>query len=162
MERTTWREVLTAVTSVVICEAAGLVGSIATFPSIPTWYAGLQKPSFTPPNWLFGPVWTALYALMGVSAYFVWRKRASAGGVKTALSIFGAQLVLNVLWSVTFFGLRSLLGGLVLIVALWVAILLTIITFFRISKTAGVLLIPYILWVSFATALNYSVWVLNP
>lgn len=161
MERTKAREIFEAVVSIIVCQGAGLIGSIATFPAIPTWYASLEKPPFNPPNWVFGPVWTTLYALMGISAFLVWRKGIRNRQVKIAIGIFAVQLVLNVLWSVTFFGLQMLLGGLVVILILWVAILLSIITFFRISKTGAVLLIPYILWVSFATLLNLSLWRLN-
>jgi benzodiazapine receptor len=161
MERTKAREILEAVVSIIVCQGAGLIGSIATFPAIPTWYASLEKPLFNPPNWVFGPVWTILYALMGISAFLVWREGIRDRQVKIAIGIFAAQLVLNVLWSVTFFGLQMLLGGLVVILILWVAILLSIITFFRVSKTGAVLLIPYILWVSFATLLNLSLWRLN-
>jgi len=162
MERTRVRDIVEAVVAVLICQGAGLIGSVATFPSIPTWYASLEKPFFNPPNWLFGPVWTTLYALMGISAFLVWRKGIRDRQVKVALGIFVAQLILNSLWSIVFFGLHSLLGGLIVILPLWVAILLSIVTFYRISKTAGVLLIPYILWVSFATLLNFSLWQLNP
>jgi benzodiazapine receptor len=161
MERTRARDIVEAVVSIVVCQAAGLIGSIATFPSIPTWYASLDKPPFNPPNWVFGPVWTTLYTLMGIAAFLVWRKGIRNREVKIALGIFVVQLVLNTLWSVVFFGLNSLAGGLVVIVVLWIAILLTIITFFRMSKVAGALLVPYILWVSFATILNFSLWQLN-
>ncbi len=161
MERTRARDVVEAVVSIVVCQGAGLIGSVATFPSIPTWYASLDKPPFSPPNWIFAPVWTTLYTLMGIAAFLVWRKGIRNREVKIALGIFLVQLVLNTLWSVIFFGLHSLAGGLVVIVVLWIAILLSIITFFRISKAAGALLIPYILWVSFATILNFSLWQLN-
>ena len=161
MERTRVRDFVEAVLAVVICQAAGFLGAIFTTPSIPTWYASLEKPFFNPPNWVFFPVWTTLYTLMGISAFLVWRKGIKHRQVKVALGIFLAQLILNTLWSIVFFGLNSLLGGLIVIVPLWIAILLTIITFFRTSKLAGGLLIPYLLWVSFATLLNFSLWQLN-
>ncbi len=161
MQRSKWRDVVEVVVSIVVCQGAGLIGSLATFPSIPTWYASLDKPPFNPPNWVFGPVWTTLYTLMGIAAFLVWRKGIRDRQVKIALAIFVVQLVLNVLWSVVFFGLHALLGGFIIILVLWVAILLSIITFFRLSKAAGALLIPYILWVSFATLLNFSLWRLN-
>lgn len=161
MQRTKAREIVEAVVSIIVCQGAGLIGSIATFSAIPTWYASLVKPPFNPPNWVFGPVWTTLYTLMGIAAFLVWRKGIRDRQVRIALAIFVVQLVLNVLWSVVFFGLHSLLGGVILIVILWAAILLSIITFFRASKVAGGLLIPYILWVSFATVLNFSLWSLN-
>jgi len=150
------------VVAVVLCELAGVVGSVFTFASIPTWYASLEKPSFNPPNWLFGPVWLILYALMGVAAYFVWVKGLESKGAKVALSVFVVQLFLNVLWSNVFFGLHSIFYGFVIIIALWVSIALTMVAFARVSKTASVLLIPYILWVSFASVLNYYIWLLNP
>ena len=161
MERTRARDIVELVVSIVVCQGAGLIGSFATFPSIPTWYASLQKPPFNPPNWVFGPVWTTLYTLMGIAAFLVWRKGIRNREVKIALGIFVVQLILNTLWSVVFFGLHSLAGGMIVIVVLWIAILLSIITFFRISKAAGALLIPYILWVSFAAFLNYHLWRLN-
>lgn len=149
------------VVSIIACQMAGLIGSIATTPSIPTWYAALQKPSLAPPNWVFAPVWTTLFLLMGIAAFLVWRKGLNAPGVKLALGIFTLQLVINTLWSFTFFGLRSPLAGLVTISVLWVAILLTIVVFFRISRVGAILLIPYLLWVSFASVLNAQILALN-
>jgi len=155
-------EILKLVVSVLICQFAGVIGSFFTTPSIPTWYATLNKPFFTPPSWLFAPIWITLYTLMGISAFLVWRKGMSHRNVRTASIVFAVQLILNVLWSAVFFGLRSLLGGLIAIVILWIAILFTILNFHKISRTAELLLIPYILWVSIATALNFSVLILNP
>lgn len=149
------------VSAIVVCQLAGIVGSVFTVSSIPTWYAGLEKPFFAPPNWLFGPVWLSLYTLMGVSLYLVWSRGADTRSVKTALSVFGIQLALNALWSVLFFGLRSPLLGLVEIAALWIAIAATIVLFYRVSRTAGLLLIPYIAWVTIAAALNGFIWTLN-
>jgi benzodiazapine receptor len=154
--------IIKLVISIVACECAGGIGAIFTTAAIPTWYAALQKPSFTPPNWLFAPAWTTLYLLMGIAAFLIWRKGLGQKGVKSALVIFLVQLVLNALWSVVFFGLKSPLYGMVVILALWVVILLTILRFFKLSTAAGALLLPYILWVSFASALNVSIWVLNP
>ncbi len=148
------------VISIIICEAAGLIGSIFTFSSIPTWYASLVKPSFSPPNWIFGPAWTILYALMGISLYIVWKKGFNKK-TKFAFYLFGAQLILNSLWSIIFFGLRSPLYAFIEIVVLWILILLTIVTFYRISKTSAMLLLPYIVWVSFALILNLSILQLN-
>jgi len=144
--------------SVLICLLAGFIGSIFTTPAITTWYAALQRPSFAPPNWVFFPVWTSLFIMMGISLFLVWQKKEKK---VNALYIFAAQLVLNVLWSVVFFGLRSPLLGLIEIIILWIAILATILSFMKISRTAGYLLIPYILWVSFAAILNFSIWRLN-
>jgi len=141
--------------------AAGGIGSLATARAIPTWYKGLTKPSFNPPNWLFGPAWTVLYLMMAVAAWLVWKQGMGAAGVKLALAVFLVQLVLNALWSVLFFGLRSPLAGMVGISGLWLAILATIILFFRVSTPAGVLLLPYIAWVTFAALLNAAILRLN-
>ena len=141
--------------------AASSIGSFATVRAIPTWYKGLTKPSFNPPNWLFGPAWTVLYLLMAVAAWLVWKQGLGAPGVKLALAVFLVQLILNALWSVLFFGLRSPLAGLIGISGLWLAILATIILFFRVSTPAGVLLLPYIAWVSFAAILNAAILRLN-
>jgi len=149
------------ITSILICLFAGLVGSVFTMPAIPTWYAGLNKPSFSPPNWLFGPVWTTLYVLMGISFFLVWEKLKKNPKAKSALDIFVLQLVLNCLWSVIFFGLKAPLLALIEIILLWLVILITIINFFKISKTAGWLLVPYLAWVSFASFLNWTIWRLN-
>jgi benzodiazapine receptor len=146
---------------VLICEGAGIIGSIFTTPSIPGWYAALAKPPFNPPNWIFAPVWTSLYALMGIAAYLVYEKGLKRNEVKKALAIFAAQLLLNTLWSVVFFGAHMILGAAVLIIFLWGLIVATIWLFSRISKAAAYLLVPYILWVSFASVLNISLYVLN-
>ncbi|KCZ71937.1 tryptophan-rich sensory protein [Candidatus Methanoperedens nitroreducens] len=161
MESSKVTEVTRLVVSVTICLFAGLIGSVFTAPSIPAWYTTLEKPPFTPPDWLFAPVWTALFVLMGISAFLVWRKGLNNKQVKNALGIFAIQLVLNVLWSAMFFGLRSPLAGLIGISVLWIAILATILKFSKISKVAGLLLVPYILWVSFAAVLNFFIWRLN-
>ena len=147
--------------SIFICLCAGFIGSFFTSPSIPTWYATLQKPSFAPPNWVFFPVWTSLFILMGISLFLVWQKGWEDKRVKTAIYIFAGQLVLNALWSVAFFGLKSPLLGLIEIIILWIAILATILSFMKLSRTAAYLLMPYILWVSFATIVNFSIWRLN-
>jgi len=151
------------IAAILICELSGVIGSVFTFQSIPDWYnAKLNKPSFTPPSWLFGPAWVTLYLLMGISAYLVWERGKRRKEVRNALSIFGMQLVLNTLWSILFFGLRCPLCGFVEIILLWIAIVLTILKFNKLSRTAALLLIPYILWVTFAMILNFSVWRLNP
>ncbi len=156
------RDVLKLIISIVVCQCAGLVGSIFTMTAIPTWYATLQKPPFTPPNWLFAPAWGTLYLLMGISAFIIWRRGLGTRPVREALIVFLIQLVLNALWSVAFFGLESPLYGVIVIAALWIAIVLTILKFLKISTTAGMLLLPYILWVSFAAVLNVSILALNP
>ena len=140
--------------SIGICLGAGVLGSFFTFSAIPIWYATLNKPSFSPPNWVFGPVWTVLYILMGISLYLVWTK-------KKVPSVFWVQLVLNAAWSIIFFGMKNPVLSLVDIVALWIAIILTIKSFYPISKTAFYLLIPYLLWVSFATILYLSIVIVN-
>lgn len=161
MQRIELNNILKLVTSVIICLFAGFIGSFFTSPSIPTWYATLTKPSFSPPNWVFAPVWTTLFVLMGISLYLVWSKELQNRDVKISLFIFGIQLVLNVLWSFLFFGLHSPVYAFVEIIILWAAIALTIQKFSKVSRTAGLLLLPYILWVSFAAILNFSIWQLN-
>lgn len=153
--------------SVLVSESAGLIGSIFTVSSNPAWYAALAKPALNPPSWLFAPVWTALYLMMGIAAFLVWRgsspvsAKNEAGRIRGALAIFTLQLVLNTLWSVIFFGLHNIFGALIEIVLLWFAILWTVIAFHRISRPAAYLLVPYLLWVSFATYLNASLWMLK-
>jgi translocator protein len=147
--------------SLAICIGAGLLGSIFTTSSISGWYSLLQKPSYTPPSWIFAPVWFLLYILMGISAFLIWRRGLEQFHVRESLIIFIIQLVLNALWSFAFFGLKSPIAGLIVIVPLWTAILLAMINFYKVSKTASLLLIPYILWVSFATILNFSFYILN-
>lgn len=146
--------------SEVLAFAAGGIGSIATVANIPTWYAALNKPFFNPPNWVFGPVWTVLYALIGVSLYLVW-VASYKEAKKPAFVTFGAQLLLNALWSLVFFGLHLPWAGVVIIALLLVTIIATIRLFWPISKTAAYLLMPYVAWVIFATALNVGVAVLN-
>jgi tryptophan-rich sensory protein len=148
------------VISIIICQLAGVLGSVFTMPAIPGWYANLNKPSFSPPNWLFGPVWILLYTLMGISLYLVWSRKGSAGA-KTALILFAIQLGLNTLWSLIFFGLRLPSAAFLEILVLWLFILLTILKFFPISKVAAYLLILYLLWVSFASLLNFYIFRLN-
>jgi len=147
--------------SIIICQIAGLIGSVFTMPAVQTWYQTLNKPSLTPPDWLFAPVWIFLFLLMGVSLFLIWRKGPDEREVRHALVIFGAQLILNILWSVLFFGLKSPPAAFIEIAVLWIMILLTIRYFYRISKAAGMLLVPYILWVSLAAFLNFSIWMLN-
>ncbi len=154
------RDTAIAVAFVVVCLIAGAIGPIFTFPSITGWYAGLNKPFFSPPNWVFGPVWTILYILMGIAAYLVFMERKTRE-TKSAMAAFAVQLILNVLWSVLFFGMHSPLLGLLCIIALWASIAMTINEFNKVSKTAGLLLAPYIAWVSFAALLNAAVFLLN-
>lgn len=148
--------------SIVLCQMAGIAGSLFTMPKIQTWYSSLAKPWFSPPNWLFGPAWTALYALMGIALYLVWQKGVKTQNEKYAVGIFGIQLGLNALWSFLFFGMESLFFGFACIAAMWLAIAATIWKFYVIDKKAAYALVPYIAWVSFAAILNYAVWMLNP
>lgn len=149
------------VVSLTACLGAGWLGSIFTRPAIDGWYRGLAKPAFTPPEWLFGPVWTALYILMAIALYRIWTTR-SRPGKSAALGLFAVQLALNAAWSGVFFGLKSPAGGLAVIAALWLAISATIVAFRRLSAIAAWLLVPYLLWVSYAAALNFAIWRLNP
>lgn len=138
--------------------AAGL-GSLFTMVSLGSWYAGLAKPSWNPPSWLFGPVWTVLYAMMAVAGWLVWRR----GGAASQLTLrwFAVQLVLNVGWSAVFFGLQLPGLAFIEILVLWVAIAATLVTSWKVSRAAGILLAPYLLWVSFAAVLNFAIWRLN-
>jgi len=154
-------EIPRLVVSILACLMAGFIGSLATISSIPTWYAKLTKPAWTPPSWLFAPIWTTLYILMGIAAFLVWREGFQKKEVKVALGVFGLQLILNVLWSVVFFAFKSTLAAFIIILLLWITILVTIIRFYSISKPAAILLTPYIIWVTIASALNYTVHILN-
>jgi tryptophan-rich sensory protein len=156
-----WNKVIILIVSIVACFIAGGIGSLFTFKAIPTWYPGLRKPPYTPPNWAFGPVWTTLYLLMGISVFIVWQQGLETSSTILGFVLFWIQLLINALWSLIFFGLKSKGGGVVTIVILWFLILATIITFFRVSSWSGALLVPYIVWVSIASYLNIGVWVLN-
>jgi translocator protein len=154
-------DILKLVASIILCQLAGLIGSIFTTPTIPTWYESLKKPFFSPPNLIFGPVWVSLYLLMGISLFVIWQRRKNNFQTKKGLILFFVQLILNAFWSVAFFGLKSPFLGLINIILLWFAIFFTIQHFVKISKIAALLLLPYILWVSFAVVLNFSLWILN-
>lgn len=143
-----------------VCLGAAALGSAATVPRIDDWYAALDKPSWTPPSWVFGPVWTVLYIAMAVAAWLVWRQRESHA-VRVPLLLFAVQLALNMAWSWLFFGLMSPALGFADIVLLWIAIAATMAAFWQRSRVAGLLLVPYLAWVTFAAALNYSIWQLN-
>ncbi len=154
-------DILKLAASIILCQLAGLLGSFFTTPAIPTWYQTLNKPIFTPPNWIFAPAWISLFILMGISLFMVWQRQDHPQS-KAPFIFFFVQLILNIFWSAAFFGLRSLILGLMDIILLWIAILLMILNFLKISKAAGLLLLPYLFWVSFAALLNFSLWVLNP
>ena len=149
------------IVSVVSVLLVGFFSSFFGMSAIENWYQTLSKPIFSPPNWIFGPVWTVLYILIGVSFYFVWTSGVNRDAKKRAYLVFAVQIFLNFFWTVLFFGNQMIFGALVDISLLWIAILLNIFAFYRISKISGILLIPYFLWVSFAALLNYSLWVLN-
>ncbi len=145
--------------AIALTQIAGISGSLFTSPNIPTWYNTLNKPTITPPSWVFAPVWTTLYALMGIFLYLFWIKKGKKK--QPIIKLFFIQLGLNILWSVLFFGLQSPLLGLVGIIALWISIVVLIRRSLRQDKWAAYLLLPYILWVSFAGILNLSILVLN-
>ena len=145
---------------VVLCVGSGFIGSLFTASSVDSWYQDIEKPGFTPPSWVFGPVWSALYVIMAVAAWLVWREREHAS-VAPALTLFFVQLALNFAWSLLFFGMESPLAGLIDIAALWLALAATIVAFWRVRPLAGMLLLPYFAWVSFAAALNFEIWRLN-
>lgn len=170
---------LKLIIAITVSELAGIIGSVFTTPSIDGWYTEIIKPALNPPAWIFAPVWTTLFALMGISAFLVWASYFESTEnkkkiIKIALALFGIQLVLNMFWSIIFFGFHNPGGAFIEIVFLWFAILITIIAFAKVSppsssiwtkegrgKLAAWLLVPYILWVSFAMYLNYAIWVLN-
>lgn len=154
--------------SIIVVQLAGIIGSLFTTPSIPNWYADLIKPTLIPPSWVFGPVWTTLFLLMGIALFLIWIQHfnilKNIEMLKTwraAMTLFFGQLILNMFWSVIFFGWHSPGWALVEITILWLTILATIIFFAKISKTAAWLLVPYLVWTAFAIYLNYSIWLLN-
>jgi len=147
--------------SLALPQLAGVIGSLFTYTAVTSWYATLTKPEFAPPNWVFAPVWTTLFVLMGMSAFLIWEKGSSRADVRFALFLFLSQLLLNTLWSVIFFGSRSFGWALIELILLWLALAATIIAFARISKIAGLLLVPYLGWVTFAGILNFAIWSLN-
>jgi len=145
---------------IVVCFAVSGMGAAVTYPAVESWYGRLAKPSWTPPGWVFGPVWSALYLAMAVAAWLVW-KQGGATAAKGPLALFAVQLLLNAAWSWLFFGLRSPALGLMDIVLLWLAIAATMVAFWRRSAAAGLLLVPYFTWVTFAGLLNLRIWQLN-
>ena len=153
--------IIKLIVSIIICQMAGVIGTIFTVDSISGWYTGLTKPDFNPPNWIFGPVWILLYLMMGVSLFLVWREDLKNAVVKKAFYIFMVQLLFNTLWSIVFFGFQSISSALIIIIVLWLLIIYTILNFLKISRTSGILLIPYLLWVTFAVILNFFIFKLN-
>lgn len=158
MKKIRWAELLAAV---LLCQAAGALGSAFTFPAIPTWYASLVKPEWNPPSWLFGPVWTILYTLMGIAAYRIWRLGIKKKAVRSALVLFGFHLAANSLWSIIFFGWQNIPLAFVEILVLLGLIVAVALRFYRLDRLSGYLFLPYLAWVSFATYLTYTIWRLN-
>ena len=153
----TWKLII----SVLICEATGIVSALIANTSMNSWFNTLNKPSWNPPAFLFGPVWTILYLLMGISLWLIWKSAAPEPEKNSAIRLFSLQLFLNFWWSIIFFKFHSAVFALVEITLMLIMILLTIINFSKLLKPAAWLLVPYIAWVSFATILNYTIWVLN-
>ena len=154
--------ILVIIVSCVVCLSVGYLGSKSTTSeNMSGWYASLNKPSFNPPGWIFGPVWTILYIMMGISFALVFNKGIGQKAVLIAVICFVVQLILNGIWSPVFFGLQKPFEAFLIIIALWLAIIVTIWKFYGVSKPAAALLIPYLIWVSFASILNASIWILN-
>lgn len=155
------------ISSIGLSQLAGFIGSIFTFSAITNWYQYLNKPFFSPPNWIFGPVWTTLYTLMGISLYLNWIKLSDkkftkqSAFIKNSCIIFLIHLVVNSIWSIIFFNFKDLLGALAVIIILWSMIVWMIVRFRKTDLWASYLLIPYLAWVSFATLLNFTLWLLN-
>jgi translocator protein len=154
-------KIVKLIISIFLCQSAGFIGSIFTRTSVETWYLTLNKPFFTPPSWLFAPVWIGLYSLMGIALFIIWNKDLDNKLKNRALSVFLLQLLFNAAWPIVFFGIKNIALSVIVIILLWLLILATILIFYRVSKTASLLLIPYILWVSFAALLNLAILILN-
>lgn len=160
--RSGWgRDLGFAVLAVVAVAAASVVGQLATFPNLAPWYASLIKPSFSPPNWIFGPVWTALYVLMAFSVWRILRLPEASAARRLAVTLFFLQLALNAAWSWMFFGANNPSLGVINIVPQFLAILATIVAFYRLDKLAAWSLMPLVAWVGFASVLNIAIWRLN-
>jgi len=153
----------TLVAAIIVCEVVGASGSVFTTMGLESWYPSLVRPAIAPPNWVFAPVWTTLFALLGVAAWLVWRRATVVGPEATRLAVgtFVVQFALNVAWSAVFFGGQSLAGGLLVIALLWLAIAATVAAFYGVDRRAAALLVPYLAWVTFAGYLNYAFWALN-
>ena len=155
-----WPRIVSLCLSIALTLAVGAIGRLATAQSVDTWYAGLNKPSFNPPNWVFGPAWTTLYILMAVAAWRIYLGPESRSR-RAALGLYGVQLVLNLGWSIVFFGLRSPFPALLNLAVLLVAVATMGMSFWRLDRSAGLLLVPYMLWSTFAFVLNLEIWRLN-
>jgi translocator protein len=148
--------------AVLFCLVAGSLGSLVTITGPGSWYSTLAKPFFTPPGWVFAPVWITLFVLMGIALYLIWESGTERREVKMSLGIFGVQFFLNMIWSFLFFGLKSPILGFIDIILLWVMIVITIRAFYRVKESAAYFLIPYIAWVTLASALNGAIYFMNP
>ena len=158
-QRRPWLALAAAILAV---ELVGASGAVFTAQGLGAWYSSLQRPALAPPNWDFGPVWTLLFALIGIAVWLVWQRYdETPGAARVALLVFGVHFLFNLGWSAVFFGLREIGWGLVVIWVLWALIVKTLWAFARVDRRAALLLVPYLLWVSFATYLNYQFWVLN-
>jgi len=153
--------IVKAIIAIVIPLMVGATSGFFTVTGVESWYQTIQKPSWNPPNWIFGPVWTTLYVMMGIALFLVWKEDTSEELKKIAIALFAVQLTLNFFWSFIFFNQQQPGWALVEIIAMWFFILLTIFAFAQVNKTAAWLLVPYISWVSFASILNYTIWQLN-
>ena len=162
LTETTWsnRSWMSLLAFIAICVAVEVVGGLLTSLSVKSWYQTISKPSWNPPSWIFGPVWTALYLSMAFAGWLVWKERVTRN-IQVAMMLFGIQLFLNLLWSGFFFGLRNPMLAFFDIALLWMAILATAIAFWYIRPIAGILLTPYLAWVGFAAVLNFSIWRMN-
>jgi benzodiazapine receptor len=150
---------LKLIISLAIPQLVGGLGAIFTASSVRSWYQTLDKPSWNPPDWLFGPAWTILYVLMGIACFLIWK--SNSPDKKRLLTFYGLQLFINGIWSPAFFGLQNPLLGLVIIIPLWALILVCVLQFRKASEAASFLMIPYLLWVTFATSLNAAIWWMN-
>ncbi len=153
--------ILKLIISIILPVAVGAVSGFFTTAEIPGWYQTINKPTWNPPSWLFGPVWTTLYVMMGIALFLVWKSNTGEALKRKAITLFAVQLILNFFWSFIFFNQQQPGWALVEIIMMWLAILLTIFAFAKVDKVAAWLLVPYISWVSFATILNYTIWKLN-
>ncbi len=147
--------------SLLSLQLLGIIGGWFTSLSVRTWYIQIQKPAITPPSWVFAVVWPLLYFMMGFSFYLIWKKEKNTSGLKTAAIVFFMQMAVNLMWSILFFGFRSIIGGFIDIILLVILVVLTIIRFYRLSVTAAMLLLPYLLWLCFALVLNFLILKLN-
>lgn len=160
------RQIIQLILAILIAQSAGIVGSFFTVTSLDSWYSTLDKPSFNPPNWVFGPVWIVLYTLIGITLYILWQWKKEKKGkqkqyVSTTVNILYANLILNALWSYAFFGLQSPLYGIIVIVLVWATAAFVLIRIARLNNVYGFLILPYFLWVSYATVLNFAIWTTN-